>query len=340
MGLNIREIIPRRETEMSELKGKILCVDAFNALYQFLSNIRQPDGTPLMDSKQRVTSHLSGLFYRTTNLMAKGIKLVYVFDGQKSELKQKTIEMREKRKEIAREKYGGAREEGKEDEMFKFSRQTSRLNDEMIEESKQLLEALGLSVIQAPEEGEAQASYMAKHDPEIYAVASQDYDSLLFGAPRLIQNLTLAKKRTLASGNVVTIQPELIEFEALLNHLSINHEQLICLGILVGTDFNAGGVHGIGPKKALALVRAHRYPVSIFEEVQERYGSQDFDWRVIFEMFKKPNVARAELKFPRLNAEKVKEILVKEHDFSLERVEKQLGKLVKIKQETSQRRLF
>ena len=156
----------------------------------------------------------------------------------------------------------------------------------------------------------------------------------------MIQNLTLAKKRKLSNGDFVYISPEVIEYERTLQELGVDGDQLICLAILVGTDFNAGGVHGIGPKKALALVRAHRYPVSIFEEVQERYGSQDFDWRVIFEMFKKPNVARVELKFPRLNAEKVKEILVKEHDFSLERVEKQLGKLVKIKQETSQRRLF
>lgn len=343
MGLQIGEIVPKQEITIESLKDKTIVVDGFNALYQFLSNIRQPDGTPLMDSKKRVTSHLSGLFYRTTNLMAKGIKLVYVFDGQKGELKQKTIEMREKRKDIAREKYEEAREEGKEDDMFKFSRQTSRLNNEMIEESKQLLEALGISVIQAPEEGEAQASYMAKHDPDIYAVASQDYDSLLFGAPRLIQNLTLAKKRTLASGNVVTIQPELIELGAVLNHLSINHEQMICLGILVGTDFNPGGVKGIGQKKALGIVSQHEAPVLIFDHMAKlaaegKVPYPDFKWEEIFSIFKTPNVTRDyKIEFKKIDKEKIKDILVKEHEFNEERVDNAIAKILEMEESKKQK---
>lgn len=338
MGLQIGDIVPRREVKLGELKGNVIAVDAFNALYQFLSSIRQPDGTPLMDSQGRVTSHLSGLFYRNIALLDEGIKLAYVFDGEYHELKGKTHEKRDAAKDVMRERYEEARDEGDIEQMGRYSRGFMKLNSEMIAESKELLEAMGVAVVQAPGEGEMQAASFVQRG-EAYAVGSQDYDALVCGA-RMIQNLTLAKKRKLSNGDFVYISPEVIEYERTLQELGVDGDQLICLAILVGTDFNAGGVHGIGPKKALALVRAHRYPVSIFEEVQERYGSQDFDWRVIFEMFKKPNVARAELKFPRLNAEKVKEILVKEHDFSLERVEKQLGKLVKIKQETSQRRLF
>ena len=82
MGLSIRDMIPRREIELSELKEKIICIDAFNTLYQFLSTIRQMDGTPLMDNQKRITSHLSGIFYRNLTLLEQGIKLIYVFDGK------------------------------------------------------------------------------------------------------------------------------------------------------------------------------------------------------------------------------------------------------------------
>ncbi|MEK6896783.1 MAG: flap endonuclease-1 [Nanoarchaeota archaeon] len=338
MGLQIGDIVPRREIKLEELKGKVIAVDAFNALYQFLSSIRQPDGTPLMDSQGRVTSHFSGLFYRNIALLDEGIKLVYVFDGEYHELKGKTHEKRDAVKDVMRERYEEARDEGDIEQMGRYSRGFMKLNSEMIAESKELLEAMGVCVVQAPGEGEMQAASLVRRG-EAYAVGSQDYDSLVCGA-RMIQNLTLAKKRKLSNGDFVYISPEVIEYERTLQELGVDGDQLICLAILVGTDFNAGGVRGIGPKKALALVRAHRYPVAIFEEAQERYGSQDFDWRVIFEMFKKPNVTHIELKFPKLNVEKIKWILVKEHDFSLERVEKQLEKLVKIKNETSQKKLF
>src|SRR3989338_8021795 len=110
MGLNIREIIPRKEIELSDLNGKIVCVDAFNTLYQFLSTIRQQDGTPLMDNKERITSHLSGIFYRNINLLSDGIKLIYVFDGEPPELKVKTFKKREAGRELAKEKYEQAKD--------------------------------------------------------------------------------------------------------------------------------------------------------------------------------------------------------------------------------------
>jgi flap endonuclease-1 len=338
MGLQIGDIVPRREVKFEDLKGKIIAVDAFNALYQFLSSIRQPDGTPLMDSKSRVTSHLSGLFYRNIALLDEGIKLVYVFDGEYHELKGKTQEKRRSARESMQGKYEEARDEGDVEEMGRYSRGFIRLDSEMIAESKELLEAMGICVVQAPGEGEMQAASLVRKG-EAYAVGSQDYDALVGGA-RMIQNLTLAKKRKLSNGDFVYISPEVIEYERALGELGVDGDQLICLAILVGTDFNPGGVKGIGAKKALALVREHKYPVAIFEAVQERYGSQDFDWRVIFEMFKKPNVAKVDVVFPKLNADKIKEILVQEHDFSLERVEKQLEKLIKVKKESSQKRLF
>lgn len=342
MGLNISEIIPRKEMEISELKGKLVCVDAFNTLYQFLSSIRQPDGTPLMDSQKRITSHLSGIFYRNINLLSEGIKLVYVFDGIPPEQKIRTFRNRKESRELAEEKYKEAKQEENLEAMKRYSSQLLRLNDEMISEAKELLEAMGIAVVQAPSEGEAEAAYLARIKKDVYASVSQDYDSLLFGAPKLIRNLTLARKRKTFSG-FVEVKPEIIELEKVFNSLEINLDQLICLGILVGTDYNPRGIPGIGQKKALQVVRQYKKPVLIFKSVEERFLSLNeedrFDWKEIFELFHKPNVTNEKFKFGKLDEKKIKKILVDEHDFSSERVEKQLERLREIKEEMKQKGL-
>jgi flap endonuclease-1 len=342
MGLNIREIIPRKELKISDLKGKILCVDAFNTLYQFLSTIRQPDGTPLMDSKQRVTSHLSGILYRNVALLSEGIQLVYVFDGKPPELKFKTAKKRRSGRELAKERYEKAKQVEDITAMKRYSSQILRLDDKMIEESKELLKAMGIAVVQAPSEGEAEAAHLCKKEG-IYAAASQDYDSLLFGAPKLIRNLTLARKRKTFTG-YVEVKPELIELSKVLNSLEINLDQLICLGILVGTDYNPKGVPGIGQKKALEIVKKFKQPVLIFKGVEQRIHSlpeeDQFDWKEIFELFHKHDVKDADIKFPKVNEEKIKKLLIDEHEFSEKRVEKQLGRLREIKEAKKQTTLF
>lgn len=289
MGLQIGDIVPRRAIEMSELNGKIVCIDAFNTLFQFLTTIRQPDGTPLMDRQGRVTSHISGLFYRNINLLIEGIRPVYVFDGTPPEQKQRTHETRKERKEEAEHKYTEAKQKEDIEAMAKYAKRFAHLTSEMIEESKELLNAMGIPTIDGPGEGEAQAAFLAQS--KAFAVGSQDYDALLFGAPRLIQNLTLARKRKTPSGYMY-ISPEIIELEKVLNHLQINQDQLICLGILIGTDYNPRGIYGIGPKKALDIVRKLKQPTLIFKSVEERLKMQEeqFNWQEIFELFKKPNI--------------------------------------------------
>ncbi|MEK6925866.1 MAG: flap endonuclease-1 [Nanoarchaeota archaeon] len=342
MGLNIRDIIPRKELDMNDLKGKIICVDAFNTLYQFLSTIRQPDGTPLMDFKKRITSHLSGLFYRNINLISDGIKLVYAFDGEPPDLKWKTHEKRGESRNISKDRYEKAKSEEDFESMKRHAGQLVRINSEMIEESKELLEAMGIAVVQAPGEGEAEAAYLARVKESVYASASQDYDSLLFGAPKLIQNLTLSRKRKTVSG-WIEIKPEMIELEKVFNVLEINLDQLICLGILAGTDYNPRGIPGIGQKKALDIVKKFKQPVLIFESVGEQMlnlKSEDrFDWQEIFHLFKKPAVKDFQFRFGKVDEKKIKEILVERHDFSEERVEKQLEKLRDVAEKNKQKNL-
>jgi len=342
MGLNIREIIPRKEIEISDLKDKLVCVDAFNMLYQFLSTIRQPDGTPLMDNQKRVTSHLSGIFYRNTNLLHAGLKLVYVFDGKPPELKRKTHATRKEGRDISEERYEEAKDNEDFEGMKRYGSQLIRLNDGMIVESKELLKAMGVAVVQAPGEGEAEAAFLNKSHTDVYATVSQDYDSLLFGATRLVRNLGLAKKRKTYSGWVET-KPEIIELDHVLNDLDINLDQLICLGILVGTDYNPKGIPGIGQKRALEIVRKLKEPIMIFQSMEEQIeklpAEDRFDWKEIFELFHKPDVKQEEFEFEKVDEDKIKKILVEDHDFSEERVDKQLEKLRDLKEKKKQKSL-
>ncbi len=339
MGVDIGSIIPKKEISFDDLRNKIVVIDAFNTIYQFLATIRQPDGTPLMDRKGNITSHLNGIYYRSLNLMTKGIKLIYVFDGKSPEQKYAEKERREKIKEEARKKYKEAIEAGEIEEAAKYAKQTIRITDEMIKETKKLLDGMGLPYIQAPSEGEAQAAYMTKVRKEIYGVGSQDYDSLLYGATRLILNLTLAKKRKTATGAKVPVNPQLVELDNVLNNLQIDLDRLICLGIIVGTDFNPMGIKGIGPKKALSIVKQFKYPVEIFNYLKKKYVL-DFDWKEIFELFKKPEVNKNfDYEFRKPNKEKIIKILCIDHDFSEERVINALEKLEKSEEEKKQENL-
>ncbi len=322
MGVQISELLPKQTIDMKQLTGKRIAIDAFNWLYQFLSSIRQYDGTPLTDSKGNITSHLSGLFYRTAKLMQNGIKPIYVFDGEKPKLKEMTNKMRSSVKEEAKEKYANAIREGDIESARKYAQQTAELTEEMVKESKELLNAMGIPTVQAPSEGEAQCSFMCK-EGIVYATASQDADSLLFGSPILIRNLNITGKRRIR-GKEIKIEPELIKLEDVLSSLGLTHDQLIILGILVGTDYNPGGVRGIGPKKALNLVKKYRTIDKVFSNVEWKF---DIDPKEIFDLFKNPKVKRVEIKFGRVNKEAVKRILCDEHDFSEERVDNVLEKI-------------
>ncbi len=339
MGLQISEIITKKEIQFSDLKGKLIAVDAFNAIYQFLTTIRQPDGTPLKDSHGNVTSHLSGLFYRNLNLIQEGVKLIYVFDGEAPELKNKTREMRMEAKDEARQKYKEAMEREDIEAMGKYAKSDVHLDEKKIAESKELLKAMGIAVVQAPGEGEAQASFMAEQGI-VYAAASQDYDCLMFKTPVLIQNLSMARKRKTISG-YREVFPQMIELSKVLSELEISQEQLICLGILCGTDYNPGGVKGLGPKKSLKFVKEHKTKEKIFEELakSDKYVS-DFDWQAIYNEIENPNVdEKVKIEFPKIDKEKIKKIMLK-YEFSEDRINNQLMKLDEIEDRKKQKTLF
>ncbi|WP_297070617.1 flap endonuclease-1 [Thermococcus sp.] len=324
MGVQIGELVPRREIELENLYGRKVAVDAFNAMYQFLSTIRQRDGTPLMDSKGRITSHLSGFFYRTINLMEAGIKPAYVFDGKPPEFKTRELERRREVRAEAEEKWHEALEKGNLEEAKKYAMRASRVNEMLIGDAKKLLELMGIPTVQAPSEGEAQAAYMAAQEV-VYASASQDYDSLLFGAPKLVRNLTITGRRKLPGKNVyVEVRPEVITLNEALDKLGISREKLIELAILVGTDYNPGGIKGIGPKKALAIVKRVKDPLAKYqkEASTDLYAIKEF-------FLNPPTTDEYELKWHEPDGEGILGFLCDEHDFSEERVKNGLERLKK-----------
>ena len=340
MGVNLKDMVIKHELSFNQLKDKKLAVDAFNVLYQFLSTIRQRDGSLLVDSQGQVTSHLTGLFSRTTRLMQKGMKLSFVFDGIAPELKQEERLRRAQLKREALMKHKEAEKAGDVDDMKKYASRTSRLTPEMIEEAKLLITAMGLPIVQAPSEGEAQAAYMVSKD-DLYAEISQDYDCLLFGVPRMIQNMTITPRRKLPNKLAYEkVTPQLIELNENLNNLGIDQDQLIALGILVGTDFNIGGVKGIGPKNALKLVKQHGKDFDrLFKEVKWD-DHFPFPWTEPFYTIKKmPTTDDYHLDWKGLDRDKVIELLVEKHDFSKDRVNATLDKLEKERQKFSQKGL-
>ncbi len=324
MGTKLADIIEAQKISLSDLSGKKIAIDAFNTLYQFLSIIRQPDGTPLMDRKGRVTSHLSGLFYRNLNLLEEGILPVYVFDGESPKLKSGEVARRIEIREAAYEEWQTAKKEGRIEDARKAAQASSRLTNAMVEESKHLLSAMGIPHIQAPSEGEALAAQMAR-DGTVWASASQDNDSLLYNCPRMIRNLSISGRRRVSrSKTFKTISPELIDLDLNLRLLGITREQLIDIAMLVGTDYN-DKVPRIGQKTALKLVKEFE---SLEGIVKDGKYEIDFPFDEIRDIFLDPPKADVEsFDWSNPDIEEVTKILCSEHDFSVNRVQPSLERL-------------
>lgn len=336
MGVDLGELALKHTVSLQALCGKTVAIDAFNIIYQFLASIRQEDGTPLMDYKGNVTAHLSGLFYRNVKLMESGIRPVYVFDGKPHSLKGRVHGERSAAKKLAEQKWKEALEQEKYEDARKFAQATSRLTPEMVAESKELLQAMGIPVVQAPSDGEAQASMMVQKGLA-YATASQDYDALMFGSTVLLRNLSITGRRKIPrQDRYVMVEPEEIILQETLDALGLDRTGLIMLGILLGTDFNEG-VRRVGPKTALKIVKEHRTPEKAIAYVAEKYEYRfEVDVDEVMNLFLDPPYAEpGPLRWSALDGEAVKKILVQRHDFTEERLDKMIDGLLKVTRERS-----
>jgi len=340
MGVDLGELFKKEPCSFEDFRNRVIAIDGYNVLHQFLAIIRQRDGTPLKDAQGRITSHLSGLLYRTANMVEAHIRPVYVFDGVPHPLKARTIQQRKERKEQAEKAWKEALEKGDLETAKSKASQTSRVTDEIMQQSKDLLDALGIPYIQAPSEGEAQASYMVKKG-DAYAVGSQDFDCLLFGSPILVRNLTSSERRKLPSKKAyTTVHPELIRLQPGLKSLGITQEQLVDIAILIGTDFN-NGVKGFGPKKSYDLIKK----AGTLEQGLPSITGADLptvqEIHEIRQIFLHPDITdKYDLQWSTPDNKAVIKILCDEHQFSKERVQPVLEKFSVIDVIRKQKNLF
>jgi flap endonuclease-1 len=327
MGLNLKPLVIREKTKLESFSNKIIAIDAYNAIYQFLASIRGPDGMQLTDSEGRITSHLSGLLYRNINFLSLGIKPVWVFDGKPPSLKTAEIERRRQIKKDATVKYEKAIAAGEMEDARKYAQQTTSMKDGMVKESKQLLGHFGIPYIDAPSEGEATAAHLT-NTGQAYASASQDFDSILLGAKRLIRNFTNSGRRKIPNRNTyIEIEPEIIETAKTLASLQVTKEQLVDIGILIGTDFNPDGFERVGPKTALKMIKQHSRLEDI-PQIQEQL--EKIDYEQIRKIFLEPEVANVdEIIFGQVDYEGIVNYLVKERSFSEDRIQSSLNRLRK-----------
>jgi flap endonuclease-1 len=325
MGVDFGNSIPREKIQLEDISGWSLAVDGYNTLYQFLAIIRGVDGGHLKDSKGRVTSHISGLFYRNINLLELGMKLVYVFDGKPPEMKTQEIQRRAAQRREAKDQYLRALQAGDLVQARKFAEASTVLRKDMVSDAKELLEAMGIPSVDAPSEGEAQAARMAI-EGTVNAVASQDHDSLVFGAPVLVRNVTISGKRRLPSkGIVINVQPERIRLSSVLSTTGLTREQLVDFAILLGTDFNPDGFEGVGPATALKYLKKY----ARLEEIKELKDElQTIDFQQIRDLYlNAPSIPGVKPTWGSMNRERLISFLVDEHSFSRQRVEAAIARV-------------
>lgn len=356
MGIDLGDVVVRHPVTFQHFAGKRLAFDAWNILYQFLAAIRGPDGAPLSDAQGNITSHYAGILYRSAALMEAGIKPVFVFDGVPHRLKGDTLQERATRKAEAQVAYDKAIAEGDMATARTKGQQTSRMTPPMVEGAKALLGHLGIPVIQAPGEGEAQCSWMTQQGI-VAGTVSQDFDCLLFGTPRLVRHLATVGRRKLPGKQVWgDIEPEEIPLAATLAQLGLTREQLVDAAILVGTDFHPG-IHGVGAKKAIALIRKEgsldalldrlaTNPSSASSAVERavlEQGEALVERDEVRRIFLHPShveVSEAELQARPLDGAAARAFMVDEHGFSVERVDAALERIGAAKAKRTQKTLF
>ena len=319
MGVQFGDLVEPRKISLDELKGRSVAFDGHNVIYQFLAIIRGQGGEPLKDAQGHMTSHLSGILYRNSNLMEAGIKVVYCFDGRPHEFKRQTLEARHEVRVQAQHKYEKAVETGDHEGARRWGQQSIVASTNVIGEAKRLLTLMGIPVIQAPSEGEAQAAHMAIKG-SVWASSSQDFDSILLGAPRLVRNLSISGRRKLPRKNVyIKVEPEMYEYQKFLTEIGLTREQLIDVGILTGTDYNPDGVKGIGPKAAIKLIKKHGSLEAVIPELPNAGFPHPIN--EIRELFLNPQVTDDySLDWGKPDTAGILSYLCGEHNFSREKV--------------------
>jgi len=289
MGIKLKdEVEPVRHViGMNDLKGQKIGVDTFNYLYASLYATKTSDGRPL-EFEGKVTSHIGFFFFKTMQLFELGIKPVYIFDGKKSIFKHDTMMERKQSRDQTRQTAEEAKQRGDIELYNRLMTSSQSVEPYMIDDLKHLFTLFGIPWIQAAGEGEAQGSYMcAKGD--LYGIASQDYDCLLFGAKIFLRNIFRAKTSKVYGKDIIN-EKEKIVLSEFLEHLGFTQQQLIDMAILIGTDFNPG-VMKVGTKTAAKYIRTYGTIEKTMDNVKKvRDELKIEDVNQVRDIFLKPRV--------------------------------------------------
>jgi len=315
IGTLIKSLNIGKKIDSEDLKNKILAVDALVAIYQMLAMIRAPDGYFLTDKKGRITSHLVGIFNRECRLISIGIRSVYVFDGPPHPLKMKIIAKRKKEKKKYYKQFILAVKKGDAERAIKLGKRSMFVTDNMINETKKLLKLLGIPIIQAIHDAEAQAAYIVNRG-DAFALATRDWDAFLYGAKRIVMHWKLTQDDYLPT--------KLYDLKEFLEKANLTRRELIEMAILIGTDYNPEGFKGIGPKTAYKLIKKYGSVERLIEigKIKWKWEIRPKEIRDIF--MNHPINKNYEICFSEPDFEGLIHFLVDKHNFSLSRVRKQI----------------
>ncbi|XP_029666544.1 flap endonuclease 1 [Formica exsecta] len=322
-----------KERELKHYFGRKIAVDASMCLYQFLIAVRS-EGAQLTTVDGETTSHLMGTFYRTIRLVEQGIKPVYVFDGKPPNLKSGELAKRAERRDEAQKLLQAAEEDGNVEAIDKFSRRLVKVTKNHTEEAKQLLQLMGIPYIDAPCEAEAQCAALVKAG-KVFATATEDMDALTFGCNVLLRRLTLSEARKLP------VQE--IHLDKVLTDLELNHDEFIDLCIMLGCDYT-GSIKGVGPKRAIELIKNYRSLDKIIENIDTKKYSVPENWnykdaRLLFQEPEVMNTEDIQLKWSEPDEEGLVKFLCGDKQFNEERIRNGAKKLHKARNTSTQGRL-
>nr|CAB3245726.1 flap endonuclease 1 [Phallusia mammillata] len=322
-----------KENSIKNYFGRKVAIDASMAVYQFLIAIRQ-DGNQLTNDEGEVTSHIAGLFYRTIRLLENGIKPVFVFDGKPPQMKSGELAKRAERREEAEKQLAKAQETGESQDVEKFSRRLVKVTKEHMFDCKKLLRLMGVPVVEAPTEAEAQCATLVKSG-KVYATATEDMDALTFHSNRLLRHMTFSEARKMPIQEFV--------YDRVLSEMEFTHEQFVDLCILLGCDY-CEHIRGIGPKRAFDLLKQHKSIEKILQSIDTKKYTVPEDWvyKEARQLFLQPDVSEAsnvELKWTEPDVEGIVKFMVEEKGFNEDRIRNGIKKIEKSRQTSTQGRL-
>ncbi|KAL7073013.1 hypothetical protein ACQ4LE_007677 [Meloidogyne hapla] len=319
--------------EMKAYFGRKIAIDASMSLYQFLIAVRQ-DGAVLSSADGETTSHLNGLFYRTIRMMENGIKPVYVFDGKPPELKSDELDKRSEKRAEATQQLAEATEKGDTEAIDKYNRRLVKVTSEHTDDCKKLLNLMGVPIVEAPCEAEAQCAELVRKGI-VYATATEDMDALTFGSQILVRHMTFSEAKKMPIKE--------FSLEKVLQGLDMTYDQFIDLCILLGCDY-CGNIKGIGPKKSVELIKQYGSIEEILQKIDQKKFPPPIGWKYkeARNLFLQPNVddgSKFELTWAEPKVQEVVDYLCVQKGFSEDRIRSGLDRLKKSRRTAQQGRI-